>query len=168
MEISYGLVNLMYFMLCSEHWRIKGSRSNKRRKLLTCFTNSLIKVYNNLSLRETGPKIYNITFLQPSVILPISGNTVQTYNSPAQTSQLDSQVTSLTAVNLPAHVTKPKNSPPPIQTVEPVIGFTPAEICRAEKEPKLTVKQLLGLSSCKWYIQMPLQTLDGMYVNQPS
>ena len=59
MEISYGLVNLMYFMLCSEHWRIKGSRSNKRRKLLTRFTNSLFKVYNNLSLRETGPEVYN-------------------------------------------------------------------------------------------------------------
>ena len=58
MEISYGLVNLMYFMLCSEHWRIKGSRSNKRRKLLTCFTNSLFKVYNNLSLRETRPEVY--------------------------------------------------------------------------------------------------------------
>ena len=60
MEISYGLVNLMYFMLCDELNRIKGSRSNKRRKLLTCFTNSLFKVYNNLSLRETGPEVYNI------------------------------------------------------------------------------------------------------------
>ena len=59
MEISYGLVNLMYFMLCDELNRIKGSRSNKRRKLLTCFTNSLFKVYNNLSLRETGPEVYN-------------------------------------------------------------------------------------------------------------
>ena len=59
MEISYGLVNLMYFMLCGELSRIKGSRSNKRRKLLTCFTNSLFKVYNNLSLRETGPEVYN-------------------------------------------------------------------------------------------------------------
>ena len=35
MEISYGLVNLMYFMLCGELNRIKGSRSKKRRKLLT-------------------------------------------------------------------------------------------------------------------------------------
>ena len=65
MEISYGLVNLMYFMLCSEHWRIKGSRSNKRRKLLTCFTNSLFKVYNNLSLSETGPEVYNNTTIFP-------------------------------------------------------------------------------------------------------
>ena len=58
-------------------------------------------------------------------------NTVQNDNSPAQTSQLDSQVTSLAAVNLPTHVTKPKNLTPPTQTVEPVLGFTPAEIHRA-------------------------------------
>ena len=67
-------------------------------------------------------------------------NTVQDDNSPAQTSKLDSQVTSLTAVNLPTCVTKPKNSTPTTQTVEPVLGFTPAEICRAKKERKLTIK----------------------------
>ena len=110
----------------------------------------------------------DLTFLQPSVILSTSRNTVQNDNSPAQTNQLDSQITSLTAVNLPTHVTKPKNSTPPTQTVEPVLGFTSAEICRAEKEPKLTIKQLLGLSSCKGYVQTLLQTLDGIYVNQPS
>ena len=59
MEISYGLVNLMYFMLCGELNRIKESRSNKRRKLLTCLINSLFKVYNNLSCGETGPEVYN-------------------------------------------------------------------------------------------------------------
>ena len=102
------------------------------------------------------------------VILSTSRNTVQNNNSLTQTSQLDSQVTSLTAVNLPTHVTKPKNSTPPTQTVEPVLGFTPAEICRAEKEPILTIQQLLGLSSCKGYVQTPVQMLDGIYVNQPS
>ena len=61
MEISHGLVNLMYFTLCGELNRIKGSRSDKRRKLLTYFTNSLFKVYNNLSLREIGPEVYNST-----------------------------------------------------------------------------------------------------------
>ena len=60
MEISYGIVNLMYFMVCGELNRIKGSRSNKRGNLLTCFTNSLFKEYNNLSLRETGPEVYNM------------------------------------------------------------------------------------------------------------
>ena len=47
----------------------------------------------------------DLTFLQPSVILSTSRNTVQNDNCPAQLSQLDSQVTSLTAVNLPTHVT---------------------------------------------------------------
>ena len=98
----------------------------------------------------------------------MSRNTVQADNSPAQTSQLDSQVTSLTAVNLPTHVNKPKNSTPPTQTVKPVLGFTPAEICRALKEPKLTIELLLGSSSCKGYVQMSLQTLDGIYIYQPS
>ena len=106
----------------------------------------------------------DLTFLQLSVILPISGNPVQNNNSPAETSP----VTSLTAVNLHTHVTKPKNSTPPTQTVEPVLGFTPVEICRAEKELKLTIKQLLGLSSYKGYVQTPLQMLNGIYVNQPS
>ena len=110
----------------------------------------------------------DLTFLQPLVILPISGNTVENDNSPAQTGHFDSQVISLTAVNLPTHVTKPKNLTPPTQTVESVLGFTPAEIHRAEKEPKLTVEQLLGLSSCKGYVQMPLQMLKSIYVNQPS
>ena len=90
----------------------------------------------------------DLTFFQPSVISPISGNTVQNDNSPAQTSQLDSQVTSLTAVKLPTCATKLKNSTPPTQRVEPVLGFIPAEIHRAEKETKLTVEQLLCLSQC--------------------
>ena len=48
------------------------------------------------------------------------------------------------------------------------MGFTPAEIHRAEEEPKHTIKQLLVLSSCKGYVQTPLQTLDSIYVNQLS
>ena len=70
MEISYGLVNLMYFMLCDELNRIKGSRSNKRRKLLTCFANSLFKVYNNLSLRERPDPRYITKILYTSVADP--------------------------------------------------------------------------------------------------
>ena len=110
----------------------------------------------------------DLTFLQPLVILSTSNNTAQNDNSPAQTSELDSQVTSPAAVNLPIYGTKPKKSTPPTGTIEPVLGFTPAEIRRAEKEPKLSVKQLLGVPSCKGYVQTPLQTLDGTYVSQPS
>ena len=35
--------------LYGEHWKIKGSRSKKSEKLLTCLANSLFKVHINLS-----------------------------------------------------------------------------------------------------------------------
>ena len=86
----------------------------------------------------------------------------------AQTSQPASKVTLMAAVNLPSSVIKPKNSTPSTQTVEPVLGFTPAESHKAVEEHEHTMKQLLGLSSCKGYVQIPLQTLDSIYINQPS
>ena len=36
-----------------------------------------------------------------------------------------------------------------------------------QAEPKLTVQQILEIESCKYYVKTPLQTLDGIYVNQP-
>ena len=36
-----------------------------------------------------------------------------------------------------------------------------------QTEPKLTVQQLLEIESCKDYVKTPLETLDGIYVNQP-
>ena len=58
--------------------------------------------------------------------------------------------------------------PAPIQPVEPVIGLTPEEQCRKKEYPNLTLDELLGLYSCEDHISTPLQTLDGLYVNQPS
>ena len=58
--------------------------------------------------------------------------------------------------------------PAPIQPVEPVIGLTTEEQRRREEDPNLTLDELLGLSSCEDHISTPLQTLDGLYVNQPS
>ena len=51
--------------------------------------------------------------------------------------------------------------------VEPVLGFTPVDIQRAEAEPKLMLEQLLRLESCKEYSQMSIQTLDSIHVCQP-
>ena len=51
--------------------------------------------------------------------------------------------------------------------VEPVLGFTPAEICIAQAKPKLTVGKLLEIESCQEYVKTLLQTLDGIYVHQP-
>ena len=50
----------------------------------------------------------DLTFLQPLVILPISGNTFENDNSPAPTGKFDSQVTSPAAANLLNHVINPQ------------------------------------------------------------
>ena len=48
-----------------------------------------------------------------------------------------------------------------------MLGFTLAEICQVQAEPKLTVQQILEIKSCQDYVKTPLQTLDGIYLNQP-
>ena len=60
------------------------------------------------------------------------------------------------------------NRTAPIQPVEPVIGLTPEELSTKEVDPDLTLDELLGLISCEEHINTPLQTLDGLYVHQPS
>ena len=48
-----------------------------------------------------------------------------------------------------------------------MLGFTLAEIHRAQAEPKLTVEKLLEIELCKEYVKTLLQTLDSIYVPQP-
>ena len=52
--------------------------------------------------------------------------------------------------------------------MEPVVGLTTEEQWQREEDPNLTLDELLGLSSCEDHISTPLQTLDRLYVNQPS
>ena len=56
---------------------------------------------------------------------------------------------------------------PPTQTIEPVLGFTLAEICQAQAEPKLTVQQLLEIEMCQECVKTLIQTIDSIYINQP-
>ena len=67
-----------------------------------------------------------------------------------------------------SHTPIQPEEPAPIQPVEPVIGLTTEEQRRREEDPNLTINELLRLSSCEGHVNMPLQTLDGQYVNQPS
>ena len=60
------------------------------------------------------------------------------------------------------------NTAAPIQLVKPVIGLTPEEQQKKEEDPNLTLIEFLGLTPCEGYINTPLQTLDGLYVNQLS
>ena len=60
------------------------------------------------------------------------------------------------------------NRTAPIQLVEPVVGLISKEQSRREEDPDLTLDELLGLIPCEQHITTPLQTLDGLYVHQPS
>ena len=87
-------------------------------------------------------------------------------NSSVQVSQSQTQVVS-SITKLPTHTHENQNSTLPTQIVEPVLGFMPGNIERAQAELKLTVEQLFGLESCKEYVQTPIQTLDSIHVYQP-
>ena len=52
--------------------------------------------------------------------------------------------------------------------MEPVVGLTQEEQCKKEEDLDLTQIELLGLTPCDGHITTPLQTLDRLYVNQPS
>ena len=82
----------------------------------------------------------------PSSLTVSSYNSISTDNSPAP-------VQPVVAV--------------PIQFVEPVIGLMTEEQWQREEDPNLTLDELLGLSLCEDHISTPLQTLDGLYINQP-
>ena len=131
----------------------------------------------------------DLTFLQPSTVYEtteldnsisrasdstdVSVNTIQENNQP-QEEDTNSRHSSLTALSYDS--TSIDNSPvpvqpvepAPIQPVEPVIGLTTEEQHQREEDPNLTQDELLGLSSCEDHISTPLQTLDRLYINQPS
>ena len=108
----------------------------------------------------------DLNFVQPSNIPSVSKNMPHDDNSSVQVSQSQTQVVS-SIVKLPTCTSKDQNSTPPTQIVQPVLEFMPAEIQRAEAEPKFTVAQLLRSELCKEYVQTPIQTLDGIHVHQP-
>ena len=101
----------------------------------------------------------DLTFLQSSSI-------------PSTFSNISHAVSTTAKVKEPAHIQlltcipQENINTPPTKTIEPVLGFTPVEICQAQAEPKLTVQQILEIQSCKDYVKTPLQTLDSIYVNQ--
>ena len=69
----------------------------------------------------------DLNFLQSSNIPSVSKNVLPDDNSSVQVSQSQTQVVSSTT-KLPTHTPKDQNSTPPIQIVEPVLGFMPTEI----------------------------------------
>ena len=99
----------------------------------------------------------DLTFLQVSHI-PLTFSNV---------SHAPTELKESSRIRLPTHILTEDNNTSCTQVVEPALGFTPAEICYAQNESKLTVSQLLEIESCKYYVKTPLQTWDSIYVTKP-
>ena len=57
---------------------------------------------------------------------------------------------------------------PPVHLVEPVLGMTPSENCQLQDRNRpWDITDILGTAAYEGYVQTPIQTLDGLYVNQP-
>ena len=100
----------------------------------------------------------DLTFLQSSSI-------PSTFSNISNAVSASAKVKEPTCIQLLTHIPQENSNTPPTQTVEPVLGFTSAEIRRVQAEPKLTLQQILEIESCKDYVETPLQILDGIYVN---
>ena len=65
------------------------------------------------------------------------------------------------------HISKENNSSSHTQSVQPTLGFTPANVHWVKSNPTLTVSQLLEIEPCREYTETPLKKLDSLYVMQP-
>ena len=92
-----------------------------------------------------------ITFLQPSEIFPST-----------QEHQEEPMPSESTTDHHPVNET-------PVHPVEPVLGTTPLENCwlQNRNQPQ-DITDILGMTAFDGYVQTATQTLDGLYVNQPS
>ena len=106
----------------------------------------------------------DLTFLQSSSIPSTFSNISNTRGTSAKIRESHAQ-TALLSIQLPTCIPQENSKSPPTQMVEPVLGFTPAEIHRAQAKPKLTVEQLVEIESCQEYIKTPLQTLDNICIH---
>ena len=77
----------------------------------------------------------DLTFLQSSDIPSTFSNV----------SHVSAKVKKSTCIRLPTHISTEDNNTLRTQIVEPALGFTPVEICQVQREPKLTVQQLLEI-----------------------
>ena len=108
----------------------------------------------------------DLNFLQSSSIPSTFSNISNTDGASANIRESHTQ-TALPSIQLLTCIPQENSKSPPTQMVEPVLGFTLAEIHRTQAKPKLTVEQLLEIESCQEYVKTLLQTLDGIYVPQP-
>ena len=98
--------------------------------------------------------IQDLTFLQESHIPSTFTNVSHTTTS----------LKELARINLPTHISNEHTSTENnlsscTQSIQPMLGFTLADIHQAESNPTLTISQLLEIEPCREYTETPLKTL---------
>ena len=98
----------------------------------------------------------DLMFLQESHIPSTSTNVSHTTTS----------LKELARINLPTctpkeHFLKENTASSSSKSVQPALGFTPAEVRHTENKPTITVPQLLEIEPCREYTETPLKILDG-------
>ena len=88
----------------------------------------------------------DLTFLQSSSI-------PSTFSNISNVDGASAKVREPSSIQLLTCIPQENTDSPPNQTIEPLLGFTLAEICQAPAEPKLTVQQLLEIESRKEYVK---------------
>ena len=126
---------------------------------------SPLVVYNNRAFTEfINGKERCLKFVNQDLMFPQASHIPSNF---ANVSHTPTQLKEPSCITLPTCISKENNNTSCTQTVQPTLGFTPAEIHHAQNNPTLMVPQLLKIKSCKDYAETPLQTLDGLYVTQP-
>ena len=69
-------------------------------------------------------------------------------------------------ITLPTCILQENNHTAHTQTIQPGLGFTPAQISQVQNEPTLPIPQLFETEPCKDYTETPLKTFGGLYVTQ--
>ena len=99
----------------------------------------------------------DLTFLQESHIPSTFTNV-----SPTTTSSKELACIKLPTCTPNEHSLTQNTESSCTQSVQPALGFTPAEVRHAENNPTLTVPQLLEIKPYREYTDTPLKTLDGL------
>ena len=105
-----------------------------------------LTVYEATTQEDSIPPELNSTEVSLNTVQEITQPQVEVSNPPhSSLAELFYNTTRIANTPTPIQPVEPA----PFQPVEPVIGLTPEEQRRREKDPNLTLDELLGLSSCE-------------------
>ena len=93
-----------------------------------------------------------LKFINQDLIFLQSSSIPSTFSNISHTTSTSAKAKDYACIQPPTCISQ-ENNTTCTETIELVLGFTPAEIHRVQAEPKLTIQQLLEIESCKDYVK---------------